>query len=295
MSTAAPLSCVPAGQGAVLGFPVEPAMRHLIDAALNAVMEDAAAQARLTMGTLGRCADYALVGARVLRLLLNRPYTALSGGEIIDCGGGLYVALHPGRKARRSARKLSELKDYHCWIEALHPMPDGTVRREVIDFTARHDPLVASVCGLPFAREHVSNYLWAWHEDIAPLPLAARAQLPPQSRSGDWMWTDRDCLRLLKRYEQDHDGLLDHLTGQVLHKLVEAMQAHEDAASGHRTSPPESSLGTPDSVPLAVAQPSRAGLKAAASTPKRAICEGTASPRIRAAYVSPAAGADWMP
>lgn len=283
MIAAPPLSYVPAGHGAVLGFPVEPALRDMIDAALNAVMEDAATQAHLTMGTLGRCADYALVGARVLRLLLHRPYTALSGGEIIDCGDGLYVALHPGRQARRSARKLSELKDYHCWIEAQHPMPDGTVRRELIDFTARHDPLVASVYGLPFTRPHVSNYLWAWHEEIAPLPLAARAQLPPQNRSGDWMWADQNCLRLLKKYEQDHDGLLDHLTGQVLHKLVEAMQTHEDAALPHRTSQPDTDLNPLSPVDPAGAQPSRAGLKAAASTPKRAICGGTASPRIRAA------------
>ena len=224
-----------AANGAALTLPVAPALRGMIDAALNAVMEEAAAEARLTMGTLGRCADYALVGARVLRLLLNRPYTALSGGEVIDCGSGLYVAMHPGRKARRSARKLSELKDYHCWIEALHPMPDGSLRREIIDFTMRHDPLVAEVCGLPFTRSHRHDYLWAWQEEIAPLPLAARAQLPPQSRSGDWMWVDQDCLRLLKKYEQDHEGLLARLTGQVLHKLVEAMQAQEEAAQMRST------------------------------------------------------------
>jgi len=235
MSPGMSFASAPAANGAALTLPVAPALRNMIDAALNAVMEEAAAEARLTMGTLGRCADYALVGARVLRLLLNRPYTALSGGEIIDCGSGLYVALHPGRKARRSARKLSELKDYHCWIEALHPMPDGSLRREIIDFTMRHDPLVAEVCGLPFTRSHRHDYLWAWQEEIAPLPLAARAQLPPQSRSGDWMWVDQDCLRLLKKYEQDHEGLLARLTGQVLHKLVEAMQAQEEAAQMRST------------------------------------------------------------
>lgn len=221
----------PAANGAALSMPVEPALRDMIDAALNEVMEQAAAEARLSMGTLGRCADYALVGARVLRLLFKRPYIAMSGGEIIDCGNGLYIALHPGREARRRAHKLSELKDYHCWIEALHPMPDGSLRREIIDFTMRHDPLVAAVCGQPFTRPHMRNYLWEWHEEIAPLPLAARAQLPPKSRTGDWMWVDQDCLRLLRKYEQDHDGLLDRLTGQVLHKLVESMQAREDTAS----------------------------------------------------------------
>lgn len=217
--------------GATLTMPVETDMRDLIDDALNQVMEEAAGEARLSRGTLGRCADYALVGARVLRLLLKRPYVALSGGEIIDCGSGLYVALHPARHARRHARKLSELKDYHCWIEARHPMSDGSLRREIIDFTMRHDPLVATVCGLPFTRAEVRNYLWEWHEDIAPLPLAARAQLPPNSRSGDWMWTDHDCQRLLKRYEQDHAGLHDRLTGQVLHKLVDAMEARDEIRS----------------------------------------------------------------
>ncbi|MFX5464772.1 hypothetical protein ABTD44_20580, partial [Acinetobacter baumannii] len=56
-----------------------------------------------------------------------------------------------------------------------------------------------------------------------------------QSRSGDWMWVDQDCLRLLKKYEQDHEGLLARLTGQVLHKLVEAMQAQEEAAQMRST------------------------------------------------------------
>ncbi|WP_231602624.1 hypothetical protein [Herbaspirillum chlorophenolicum] len=215
--------------GAVLSMPIDPATRDLIDAALNTVMESAAADASLSMGTLGRCADYALVGARVLSLLLNRPYVAVSGGEIIDCGDGLYVVLFPSRDARRRARKLSDLKDYHCWIEALHSMPDGSHRLESIDFTARHDRLVADMFDIPYTRQDGRDYLWEWHDRIPEVPMQARHQLAANGRNGDWMWTDKNCLRLLRLYEEEHDSLLNTLAGKVLHALADAMQARATA------------------------------------------------------------------
>lgn len=207
----------------VLSVPVAPDMRDLIDTALNTVMEQAAAEAGLSRGTLGRCADYALVGARVLSVLLDHPYEAMSGGEIIDCGSGLYVVLQPGREARRRARKLSDLRDYHCWIEACYPMPDGSRRRETIDFTMRHDRLVAEVFSLPYTREQPPSYLWEWQDQIAPVPQEARAHLSANGRNGAWMWADKDCQRLLKKYDADHQALLDRLAGQVLHALMQVL------------------------------------------------------------------------
>lgn len=208
-------------------MPVAPAMRDLIDEALNTVIEQAAADAGLSMGTLGRCADYALVGARVLSLLLGHPYVARSGGEVIDCGSGHYVVLHPGRDARRRAQRLSELKDYHCWIEALHPQPDGSMRREMIDFTTRHDPLVAAMFKLPYTRAHTPRYLWDWHANIVAVPPAARGRLPPGGRSGDWMWPDPDCQRLLDLYAADFKELLGTLSCKVLERLIARLEGGE--------------------------------------------------------------------
>lgn len=54
--------------GPLIGTPVAPQLRDLIDSALNTVMEHAATEAGLSAGTLGRCGDYALVGARAIEM-----------------------------------------------------------------------------------------------------------------------------------------------------------------------------------------------------------------------------------
>lgn len=198
----------------LIEMPVPPYLRDLIDSALNAVMEEAAVDAGLSAGTLGRCADYALVGARVLSALLGHPYVAVAGGEIIDCGGGMYVVLFPSRKARRHARKLSDLKDFHCWIQAEHISAQGSRRREWIDFTVRHDRQVAEVFDVPYCAAG-QNYLWDWQDCIEPVPVAVRPQLSANGNGGDWMWCDAVCLRLLRKYEQEHAALLNRLADMV--------------------------------------------------------------------------------
>src|SRR5450830_845812 len=140
-------ACMP-----VTAFTLSPLIRSWIDEALNFVMEKAAVEAGLKAGTLGRCADYAIVGARVLSRLSGHPYVAVSGGELIDCGGGRFIVLFPARSARRRARRLSDLKDYHCWIQSTHITPEGDARLEWIDFTIRHDGLVADMLGVSYLK-----------------------------------------------------------------------------------------------------------------------------------------------
>ncbi|WP_433692011.1 hypothetical protein [Herbaspirillum seropedicae] len=196
----------------------------MIDEVLNRVIEEAALDAELSAGSLGRCADYALVGARVLSLLLNHKYEALAGGEIIDCGNGVYVVLFPSRKSRRHARLLSDLKDYHCWIQASHRSSNGTENVEVIDFTSRHDQLWAEKFNVAYTKEQSPRYLWEWQENIPPVPLEVRPQLSANRKTGNWMWTDPDCMRLMKKYEKDYDAVLSELTAKVLHALADSIE-----------------------------------------------------------------------
>src|SRR5579875_3502407 len=70
----------------ILPVPVPPVLRSLIDQTINAILEEAASSSGLEAGPIGRCGDYAIVGARVLTLLTRHPYVAVSGGELIDCG-----------------------------------------------------------------------------------------------------------------------------------------------------------------------------------------------------------------
>ena len=215
---------LPGPHAPLIGMPVVVPLRDLVDSALNTVIERAAAEARLAAGTLGRCGDYALVGARVLSVLLDRPYVAVAGGEIIDCGGGRYIVLFPSRKARRHARKLSDLKDYHCWIQAEHGLPQGGTRLEQVDFTVRHNRQVAGVFRVPYLAAD-QDYLWEWQDVIVPVPAEVRLQLSANGNGGDWMWCDAVCMRLLHKYAQEHETLLQQLTADVLNQLADMIDA----------------------------------------------------------------------
>lgn len=208
----------------VIALPITPLMKSWIDEALNFVVEKAAARACLETGTLGRCTDYAIVGARVLSRLSGHAYSAVAGGELIDCGGGRFIVLFPARSARRHARKLSDLKEYHCWIESTHITPEGDARLEWIDFTIRHDGLVADMLGVPYLNSRTDSYLWDWRDNIREVPLEARSQLSVNGKSGAWMWTDEVCMRLLSRYEKEHDKLYNDLVAQVLHRLADIIE-----------------------------------------------------------------------
>lgn len=208
----------------ILTAPISATVKDLIDEVLNRVIEEAAIDAKLSAGSLGRCADYALVGARVLSLLLNHKYEAMAGGEVIDCGSGVYVVLFPSRKSRRHARLLSELKDYHCWIQATHQSANGTENVELIDFTSRHDQLWAENFKVAYTKEQSQSYIWEWQANMPPLPLEVRPKLSANGKTGNWMWTDSDCMRLLKKYEKDYDAVLGELTAKVLHALADAIE-----------------------------------------------------------------------
>lgn len=208
----------------ILPVPVPPVLRSLIDQTINAILEEAASSSGLEAGPIGRCGDYAIVGARVLTLLTRHPYVAVSGGELIDCGSGRYVVLNPSRAARRTACKLSELREYHCWIQSLHDDAPNRPRVEIVDFTARHDQQVANLLGVPFTRTGAPSYLWEWEEALGDVPDDARAQMNTTRKKLGWLWEDANCTRLLHKYEKDYDALFGRLTALTILRLADSFQ-----------------------------------------------------------------------
>jgi hypothetical protein len=135
---------------AFVKVPVTLALRPFIDEAIHSVIENAVLQAGLSNGPVFRCADYAIVGARVLGKLTGHSYLAVAGKAIMDCGAGRFLLLSPTRTARRQAATLSQVVGYHCWIQSLHPVGGAGPRLEMIDFTVRHDWATAKALGVPF-------------------------------------------------------------------------------------------------------------------------------------------------
>ncbi|QND98897.1 hypothetical protein SY91_06359 [Burkholderia cenocepacia] len=138
----------------ILAAPVDAMLHAVIDEVVHRSVSEAT-----TRGGYMRCADYAIVGARVLTLLTGKPYRPFAGGEVMDFGGGNLYALCTTRERRRTARHLSQLARYHCWIEARHDDALGRTRKEIVDFTLRHDETVANQLGMPFARAYQA-YFW---------------------------------------------------------------------------------------------------------------------------------------
>ncbi|WP_293761266.1 hypothetical protein [uncultured Aquitalea sp.] len=193
-------------------------MRRDIDQALQGVMERTFLMRGISL--IGRCADYALVGTRVLRAITGEPYQARAGGGVLDCGEGRYLLITPSRSALRKAMDLQDLDEYHCWIECRHPRPHGPWRTEHIDFTLRYDEAVAQLFGQPFVTEGREAFYWGFEDERPPLPLQLRNHSLFQGRRGGWLWSMPDCQRLLNKYAARHAALFDKLATEVLLDLA---------------------------------------------------------------------------
>lgn len=208
----------------IVTFPVAPSLRALIDKAVHATISHAY-KGRRDDG-FGSCADYAIVGARVLSLLTEKPYRSVAGGELIDCGSGVVAVLTTDRRTRRSVKTLSELSRYHCWIECEH-IVNSKPRIELVDFTVRHDSLAARTLGLSYNRPEREPFLWCWRDELAqelsrpplkdhPFVFAQRLTCP--------MWHQAELARLLRDCERGRPQYFAGLTSEVITTLADRIE-----------------------------------------------------------------------
>jgi hypothetical protein len=212
------------GTKAFISAPVAGELRPFIDAAIHAVLEDAANEADLRGGVAFRCADYAILGSRVLEKLTQHPYRAVAGKAIIDCGAGRFLLFSPPRKARRRTSTLSEVLGYHCWIESLYPVAGGDSRLEIIDFTIRHDAAAAAASAVPFSRVDEKLFLWDWSDVIEPPPQDLCRNMGAGKRAAGWLWKDAASTRLVGNYEQEYDSTFERLTWLAIIQLCDMLE-----------------------------------------------------------------------
>jgi hypothetical protein len=220
-------------QTAFVKVPVILALRPFIDEAIHSVIENAVLQAGLSNGALFRCADYAIVGARVLVKLTGHSYLAVAGKAIMHCGAGRFVVLSPTRTTRRQAATLSQVVGYHCWIQSLHPVGGGSPRLEMIDFTVRHDWATAKALGVPFTRRTDQCYLWDWSDALGQAPPELRTRLGAGSGAFGWMRKDAHCTRLLRKYEREYDAAFERLTALAVARICDNLEVAVSANDRH--------------------------------------------------------------
>lgn len=201
----------------ILAAPIRAALHPVIDEVVHRSVSEAT-----TKDGYMRCADYAIVGARVLSMLTGVRYRPVAGGEVMDFGSGNLFALCSTRERRRAARHLSQLARYHCWIEARHTDADGRARTEVIDFTMRHDARVASMVGMPFTGSR-GTYWWGWDDEhIVPAELRDHPAFAKQGPR--WRWAERECTVLLRAYERERPNYFGRQVSRALHLLADRIE-----------------------------------------------------------------------
>jgi hypothetical protein len=208
-----------ASQPPILSVPVPPTLQPVLDDVIHRSVSEST-----TKNGYMRCADYSIVGARVLSLLTGARYKPTAGGEVMDFGAGNLYVLCTTRERRRSARHLSQLARYHCWIEADHADASGQPRTEIVDFTMRHDPMVASMVGVTFAGAP-QTYFWGWDDEHRVPPQLH--DHPAFAKQGPyWRWEERECTSLLRAYERERPAYFSKQVSRALHLFAERIELH---------------------------------------------------------------------
>ncbi|MBC3937129.1 hypothetical protein H8K47_17365 [Undibacterium sp. CY7W] len=209
----------------------DPWMKDQIDAAVSALMHQT--YQHKTYGAALKCAEYAILGARLLTTLSKRPYFAVAGSQIVGFGNDQFELISPSRRERRNAKKLADIQSYHCWIEC-QQHEDGSTHLEYIDFTSRYDRQIAQLLKVPDANIAEENYLWD-RADTLDYPIPQRFLQHPSviGRSHGWRWKDPVCTRLLRAYEKNNEAYFRQQSAELLQLLTRQIETLMQSQQQH--------------------------------------------------------------
>lgn len=169
----------------------------------------------------GLCHIYAILGANVLSIILNRNYIPVGGIALIDTGTGKLLELldNDGFDRERGGT-------FHCWIES-----DTSI--ELVDFSFRHNVSYAATLGIKWKKKKCS-YLWDYKDDVV-LP-GERHELPERF-PGDKVWYRRTDAgtRFMLRHINENGFEHSKLTAHALKLLYIELQSHLKNRSSLKT------------------------------------------------------------
>lgn len=147
----------------------------------------------------GLCHAYAIVGANVASLVLDREYRPKAGLAIIDSGSNCFLRFLDNEAFARFAQNESLALSggpgsYHTWIESC---PSSSLDRELIDIPFKHNKIFAESNGLVAGFE-ATTYLWGIYTDLvvdaelgkmpAVFPPGKSIWLKETAEGSDWIY-----------------------------------------------------------------------------------------------------------
>jgi hypothetical protein len=159
------------------------------------------------------CHVYAIVGANLISIVLDRVYRPVAGLAAVDCGGGQLM-----RMADNAAFANPTGGAYHCWIESADRHGGDDV--DVVDLTFRHNHTYAVKNDFTWQRELPPDYLWGLRSKIV---LQAELETLPESFPDGTVWlreTDEGWAWMMDQLAA-HQNAFVALTAEAL-KLLQA-------------------------------------------------------------------------
>lgn len=153
------------------------------------------------------CHVYAVVGANLASITLQRTYKPVAGLAAIDAGAGKIICL-----ADNLAFSNPAGGSYHCWIEScdleLH-------ERELLDFTIGHNRLYALKNGLPWSGAQPPRFLWGLFRELVP-NCEMQDLAPNFGKNKIWVRETESGLAWMEQHLANHLNAYVNLTALAL-------------------------------------------------------------------------------
>jgi len=124
------------------------------------------------------CHAYAVVGANLASIALDKAYRPVAGLAAIDSGAGTLITM---ADERAFANDLGG--SYHCWIESVE---EPGQPKELVDFTFSHNRVYALRNGYQWAGAASPRYLWGPF-DALTMPGELRDLQPGFGKEKIWL------------------------------------------------------------------------------------------------------------
>jgi hypothetical protein len=190
------------------------------------------------------CHVYAIVGANLISIVLDREYRPVAGLAAVDCGGGQLM-----RMADNDAFANPAGGAYHCWIESADQLGEP----DVVDLTFRHNHTYAEKNGFVWRKESPPDYLWGPRSKlVVPAPLDALPSAFPDGMV--WLHETQQGWQWMTRQLAEHQNAFVALTAEALKLLQASLPPQSRLPAHHAPAQPRPAVTT-GSVPASVPVP----------------------------------------
>lgn len=160
---------------------------------------------------LALCHAYAILGANLAAIEIEKPFRPVGGKAVFDTGTTQLIYM---TDKQAFANPLGGA--YHCWIESEEPDAN---ERELVDLTFGNNRKFAQQCGVPWSGSAPPPFLWGKYKELALSCDLPQVQ-PGFGKSRIWVKETVAGREWLATHVQQHETSYVYLTTQALKRFI---------------------------------------------------------------------------